>query len=307
MWALALILSSPISTPAATIASYSRNSASGETTTPLPITDTHDFVKMLLGSRWVANFLPSTTIVWPALWPPLVRTQKSIADPVVSKSVALPLPSSPHWAPSTTTAGMSAPLCPLPDPSAAGPETTKPSATAPGPYGRTLANRRDAAHFTGQADASGGQLEQLFEGSLTAVAQEGATTLLLLGLTDPACRSGQGRECTQEASVGLMTPRHRPVPLPAIATQDIKATVIADSGIGIDRDIFSTLNEGLLGQHRPGKWRLGMGRHDRLGWLMRQVCSCRIRWKQGRGRASQEVLWVSHGPHPTQAPRTDFP
>jgi hypothetical protein len=29
---------------------------------------------MPLGSRWVANFSPSTTMVWPALWPPLVRT-----------------------------------------------------------------------------------------------------------------------------------------------------------------------------------------------------------------------------------------
>jgi hypothetical protein len=62
------------STPRSTSASSSLNSASGETTTPLAITEVAPGVRMPLGSRWVANFSPFTTMVWPALWPPLVRT-----------------------------------------------------------------------------------------------------------------------------------------------------------------------------------------------------------------------------------------
>ena len=44
-----------------------------------------------------------TTIVWPALLPPWKRTAQ--VDCSASWSMALPLPSSPHWAPSTTLAG----------------------------------------------------------------------------------------------------------------------------------------------------------------------------------------------------------
>ena len=67
-------------------------------------------VRMPLGSRWVANFSPSMTIVWPALWPP--RRAHDVVDVrsrvVASRSVALPLPSSPHWAPRITMAGIAA-------------------------------------------------------------------------------------------------------------------------------------------------------------------------------------------------------
>ncbi len=72
--ALALTTSRETSTPRAARASSSRKSASGETTTPLPITAVQPGARMPLGRRWVANFSPSTTIVCPALWPPLVRT-----------------------------------------------------------------------------------------------------------------------------------------------------------------------------------------------------------------------------------------
>src|SRR5262249_8870405 len=44
------------------------------------------------------------TTVCPALLPPWYLTTKSTLSP--SKSVALPLPSSPHWAPTITMAGM---------------------------------------------------------------------------------------------------------------------------------------------------------------------------------------------------------
>src|SRR3954469_20351686 len=41
------------------------------------------------------------TRVWPALWPPWNRTTTSACSD--SQSTILPLPSSPHWAPTTTT------------------------------------------------------------------------------------------------------------------------------------------------------------------------------------------------------------
>ena len=73
--ALALTMRSATCRPRAPIRpSSSPNSASGETTTPLPMTEVAPGVRMPLGSRCVANFSPSTTIVWPALLPPLVRT-----------------------------------------------------------------------------------------------------------------------------------------------------------------------------------------------------------------------------------------
>src|SRR5581483_9897559 len=50
------------------------------------------------------------TSVWPALWPPWKRTTTSArAD---SQSTSLPLPSSPHWAPTTVTLAMDAILHP---------------------------------------------------------------------------------------------------------------------------------------------------------------------------------------------------
>ena len=45
--------------------------------------------------------MPSITSVWPALWPPWNRTTTSA--PTDSQSTILPFPSSPHWAPTTTT------------------------------------------------------------------------------------------------------------------------------------------------------------------------------------------------------------
>src|SRR3954453_16799137 len=41
------------------------------------------------------------TSVWPALWPPWKRTKMSACSD--SQSTILPFPSSPHWAPTTTT------------------------------------------------------------------------------------------------------------------------------------------------------------------------------------------------------------
>src|SRR5579863_6590450 len=58
------------------------------------------------GTRWNFHSSPSRTIVWPALLPPWKRTTASARS--ASRSVILPLPSSPHWAPTITIPGMSA-------------------------------------------------------------------------------------------------------------------------------------------------------------------------------------------------------
>src|SRR5580704_58150 len=45
------------------------------------------------------------TSVWPALWPPWKRTTISACSD--NQSTILPFPSSPHWAPTTTTLAIS--------------------------------------------------------------------------------------------------------------------------------------------------------------------------------------------------------
>src|SRR5919108_3728675 len=52
------------------------------------------------GMRWNFHFTPSRTIVCPALLPPWKRITRSACS--ASRSVILPFPSSPHWAPTTT-------------------------------------------------------------------------------------------------------------------------------------------------------------------------------------------------------------
>src|SRR6202035_101278 len=93
-----------------------------------------------------------------------------------SRSVALPLPSSPHCAPTITMAGMSAGPLPLHE-WALGEE--------PG--------RRGGA----------------------AVGQEHLAALSLVLLADGVGGDGQGGQRAQEALVGLMLPGHGPVALPA--------------------------------------------------------------------------------------------
>src|SRR5436190_13884992 len=56
---------------------------------------------MPLGIRCSAVFTPLMTSVCPALWPPWKRTTPWALS--VNQSTSLPLPSSPHWVPTTTT------------------------------------------------------------------------------------------------------------------------------------------------------------------------------------------------------------
>src|SRR2546427_13044026 len=50
------------------------------------------------------------TSVWPALWPPWKRTTMSACSD--NQSTILPFPSSPHWAPTTTTLAISQSILP---------------------------------------------------------------------------------------------------------------------------------------------------------------------------------------------------
>src|SRR6267143_1116294 len=88
-------------TPAASSSSISATSACGETTTPLPMKQCTLPRRMPEGMRCSTVFLPAMTSVCPALCPPWKRTTPCARS--VSQSTILPLPSSPHWVPMTTT------------------------------------------------------------------------------------------------------------------------------------------------------------------------------------------------------------
>src|SRR3984885_12672589 len=91
-------------TPPPCSASTSSNSAFGSMTTPLPITGVTSGESTPDGRTCSAYFSSPITTVWPALLPPWYLTTYCTLSP--SRSVALPLPSSPHWAPISTMAGI---------------------------------------------------------------------------------------------------------------------------------------------------------------------------------------------------------
>src|ERR1700732_2656205 len=101
--ALAEIFSPPTSTLRLRSASSSSVSTFGSITTPLPITHSLPGCRIPDGIRCSFHSSPSRTIVWPALLPPWKRTTASARS--ASRSVILPLPSSPHWAPTITIPG----------------------------------------------------------------------------------------------------------------------------------------------------------------------------------------------------------
>src|SRR3954447_16210603 len=96
-------VSTEIATPWPRRVSISRRSAQGSTTTPLPMIESLPRTTPE-GSSESLYVLPSMTSVWPALWPPWKRTTTSARSD--SQSTTLPLPSSPHWAPTTATFAM---------------------------------------------------------------------------------------------------------------------------------------------------------------------------------------------------------
>src|SRR2546423_4904626 len=107
-WALAEIRSPCGSTPRRRSASISSVRTRGSMTTPLPITHVLPGYRMPDGTRWNFHSSPLRTIVWPALLPPWKRITAAACS--ASRSVTLPLPSSPHWAPTITIDGICRPV-----------------------------------------------------------------------------------------------------------------------------------------------------------------------------------------------------
>src|SRR5437763_2454480 len=90
-----------ISTPAASSSAISAINADGESTTPLPMKIATPGRSAPEGMSRSTVLRPPMTSVWPALWPPWKRTTPCALS--VSQSTILPLPSSPHCVPMTTT------------------------------------------------------------------------------------------------------------------------------------------------------------------------------------------------------------
>src|SRR5215207_6141201 len=103
--AFALIRRPERSTPLARRSSSSSVRTFGSITTPLPIAHSLPGYRMPDGIRWNFHFTSSRTIVWPALLPPWKRITRSAFS--ARRSVILPLPSSPHWAPMMTMPAIS--------------------------------------------------------------------------------------------------------------------------------------------------------------------------------------------------------
>src|SRR3954467_204751 len=103
--ALALSLRPLTSTPRARRSSISAVRTPGSTTTPLPMTHVRPGYRIPDGMRWNFHVSPACMIVWPALLPPWKRTTTSACS--ARRSMTLPLPSSPHWAPTITVPGIS--------------------------------------------------------------------------------------------------------------------------------------------------------------------------------------------------------
>src|SRR5262245_11709965 len=97
LWALT-------TTPCCASRAISSHSAQGSMTTPLPMTPSLPLRTTLDGSSDSLKVWLPITRVCPALCPPWKRTTISARSD--SQSTILPLPSSPHWAPITTTFAM---------------------------------------------------------------------------------------------------------------------------------------------------------------------------------------------------------
>src|SRR5207253_1476648 len=81
-------------------ASSSVKNVSGSSTTPFPASHTAPW--MIPDGIWCSTNSPApVSTVWPALAPPWYRTTRSARS--ARTSTIFPLPSSPHWAPTTTT------------------------------------------------------------------------------------------------------------------------------------------------------------------------------------------------------------
>ena len=90
--------------PPSTQSLSSLSNTQGSITIPSPRTSPQSSLVIPDGKRWNFSTLSPRTTVCPALLPPWnLATQVAFS---ASLSTSLPLPSSPHWAPKTTVAGM---------------------------------------------------------------------------------------------------------------------------------------------------------------------------------------------------------
>src|SRR5215210_6297027 len=105
--ALPEIRSGSAEIPRCSSPSISSSSTSGSTTQPAP--STLVLPERIPDGRWRnLNVSPWAMTVWPAFGPPWYRQTRS--DSCASRSTILPLPSSPHCAPTITVAGMAVSL-----------------------------------------------------------------------------------------------------------------------------------------------------------------------------------------------------
>src|SRR3954454_15322508 len=99
-WALPEMRRPATDRPRLSSSSSSSHSVAGSSTTPLPRMQSLPGSRMPEGSNRNLNVSVPTTTVCPAFEPPWYRA--TISNCSASRSTTLPLPSSPHWAPTIT-------------------------------------------------------------------------------------------------------------------------------------------------------------------------------------------------------------
>src|SRR5271166_2444419 len=163
-------------------------------------------------------------------------------------SVALPLPSSPHCAPTITMAGMSQ-----------GPSRNRTKAPASviavrhASAAGALAFRcyRKCARCTWRLAAGRGSRLEGGYGCSAAVGEELLAAPRLVVLADGRGRNAEHVERAQEPLVGLVLPGNRAVPGPACPAQLVEAPVVAGPGKRVRGDRMADRHR-VLGQRCPG-------------------------------------------------------
>src|SRR5579885_2327316 len=172
--------------PCLSSCAISSSSACGSTTTPLPMTESLPSRTTPEGRSESLNTALPMTKVWPALWPPWKRTTMSACSD--SQSTILPLPSSPHCDPTTTTFAMNDDSLPAPGhlkPGAAGQvhsrimdregrsKAKRPPAAAPEGPVNSLILRPDSQKCSALADCTCGSARTLANRPLECLRNSG--------------------------------------------------------------------------------------------------------------------------------------
>src|SRR5699024_10996799 len=201
------------------------------------------------------------------------------------RSVALPFPSSPHWAPTITTAGMATPgercgtswtlghvRCtgprgsyqaarstpwtgPVPSPAAAG--SGRPAAACPDPCGPL----RDTAAQGAAAVPPSRQGPSSAEQAGIGLAQERGDAIGLGVVAEAAGGLPQHRECAQEAAVRGVGSGDGALAAPSGLAQRVQSAVVAGAGVGVGGDVVA-VGERVLGEGGPGERGVEVARGD---------------------------------------------